>query len=711
MKKNSLLTFFEILSSKIRDSFLQKNMVFTFGFFKFIISCLSRIVSWSQITAQDPTVTTKFSVLSLAKQFENLLCFRYPVSNQVKWVDCLSRSLKIFFFVFLVSSKSFAQTWPPVAPVSPPTNGFRIEGDVKANLPFVNEGDWVTTGAFGTGGHVIQFVSPNWVPVNSTTTKFVQDAYNSTTDMIFSGSSFSDNPNTVAGLQGGWKWTSGKATNKCDINNAMYHVTTSADSKWIILGGDRFTTTGTSYIDFEFLQNTLTRNSDNTFTSLSSNDTGGRKVGDFVLSMEYSNGGTNATVHYYRWENSGGYKYVEHPIPLGNNLILAYGATNGTTTDAPYGAFGSTNYIPYAFVEAAVNIDAILSANCEGLSIKTIFVKTKASDSYSAALKDFVEPQQVNFQFGTTGLAYSAPSFCKSGGTIYPTPPPSIAGGNYSYTPVTLHLELDGATGAINLGASDAGSYTITYNYTSSGCQFPATANVVIVANPLALALTGSSICASAPDTGTISSTTSGNNTISYQLYNSSNTPVQGAKTGTGSGLTWNGLAAGNGYYVIATGATPTSCTSTSVPANVTTVANPAALVLTGSSICVSAPDTGTISSTTSGNNTISYQLYNSSNTPVQGAKTGTGSGLTWNGLAAGNGYYVIATGATPTSCTSTSVPANVTTVANPAALVLTGSSICVSAPDTGTISSTTSGNNTISYQLYNSSNTPVQGA
>ena len=241
---------------------------------------------------------------------------------------------------------------------------------------------------------------------------------------------------------------------------------------------------------------------------------------------------------------------------------------------------------------------------------------------------------------------------------------------------------------------TDANSCTSTSN----------AVNVSTYTNPIALVLTGSTICASPGGNGTITSSTSVSGVI-YQLYNSGGTPVQSAQAGTGSGLTWSGLAAGNGYYVIGTDAN--SCTSTSNAVNVATYTNPIALVLTGSTICTSPGGNGTITSSTSVSG-VSYQLYNSGGTPVQSAQAGTGSGLTWSGLAAGNGYYAIGTDAN--SCTSTSNAVNVATYTNPIALVLTGSTICTSPGGNGTITSSTSVSG-VSYQLYNSGGVPVQSA
>ena len=244
--------------------------------------------------------------------------------------------------------------------VNPPTGGFNIDGTLKAETEI---GDWVE--GTGTGGYLLENNAGTWEAVNSDITKFVRDEYNAQSDLSFTGgSSFGDNPNN-------WKWSTGKPTSKCDINTALLHATTSATEKWIILGGDRFTTTGTSYIDFEFSQGIFSREDDGTFSSVAADgitslsDHNGRTPGDFVLSMEYSNGGTNATVHYYVWEQVGSsYKYVEKPIPGGAGINYAFGATNGSAADVPYGAFGSNSYMPYAFVEAAVNIDAILAASC-----------------------------------------------------------------------------------------------------------------------------------------------------------------------------------------------------------------------------------------------------------------------------------------------------------------------------------------------------------
>lgn len=423
----------------------------------------------------------------------------------------------ILFFNYLLITTGILAQPAPVAHVNPPAGGFNITGTLKANTAV---GDWAA--GTGSGGYVFQ---SNGEVNGSLTAKLIPDAFNSNSDLVFSGSAFSDNPNT-------WRWSASKATNKCDINNGMYLVTSSPTSKWVIMGGDRLTTTGTSYIDFEFLQGVLTRNTNNDgFTSLAADGLSpaphnGRTEGDFVLSMEYTNGGAVATVHYYRWEESGGvYKYVEKPIPSENGQVSAFGSTNSATTDAlnATAAFGKSTYIPFAFVEAAVNIDAILAQNCEGLSIKTLFIKTKASDSYNAALKDFVEPQEVDFQFGSATINYGGP-YCKTG-TATPVRT-GASGGQYTATPAGLNI--NASTGVIDLANSDPGLYTVTYTFAAGGgCNKLATDEVRIFAIPGTPVL---SVVNNCDGTSTVTAKDSdGNNIPSGELTwsnNSSGNPI-----------------------------------------------------------------------------------------------------------------------------------------------------------------------------------------
>ena len=260
-----------------------------------------------------------------------------------------------------------------------------------------------------------------------------------------------------------------------------------------------------------------------------------------------------------------------------------------------------------------------------------------------------------------------------SGGTL-------LLSGSTSYTPTV------------------AGTYYAETRATATGCLSATRTGVTLTVNPspTLLSLTGNTICASPGGNGTITSTTSVIG-VNYQLYNSSNATVQTAKAGTGAALSWNTLAAGTGYYVIGTNAT-SGCTSTSSTVNVATNPNPSALVVSGNTICASPGGNGTITSTTSQSG-VNYQLYDASNAALQSIQSGSGSALTWDTLNAVSGYYVIGTNATSGCISSNSNSVNITTSANPIALVITGSTICTSPGNNGTISSTTSVAG-INYQL-----------
>ncbi|PYX13275.1 MAG: hypothetical protein DMG84_19695, partial [Acidobacteria bacterium] len=160
----------------------------------------------------------------------------------------------------LTASATFTDAVPPkgVAPVAPPTGGFAIEGDLLSNTPTTpvpfaaNQGDWYP-GPGGTGGNVLNSDATG-TPVNSATTFHLVDPFDSATDDNFAGGDkVDDNPNTE-------HWTLNPVNNKLDMNNALIHVTKDpiTGHTWIMVAGDRLNNNGDAYIDFEFLQNTLT---------------------------------------------------------------------------------------------------------------------------------------------------------------------------------------------------------------------------------------------------------------------------------------------------------------------------------------------------------------------------------------------------------------------------------------------------------------------
>jgi hypothetical protein len=278
-------------------------------------------------------------------------------------------------------------TGQQVAPVYPPQGGFHIEGDLRANTPTANVGDWLM-GPGGTGGYVM---SDNGMPLDTATTIHVVDLWNSSNDDLIIGQA-NDNPNDD------WGWGTGNVIPKVDLNNVLIHFTRDSIGchKWMMFAADRWGTAGISYVDFELLQNTLTRNINGTFTSAGS--IGGRTANDLLITVEYTNGGSQANIDCYKWDTVGPgiYDYVLFSwAPPGSR----YGFTSSGGEPVPYTAFDDSIYLTNQFVEGMLDLDAIVQVyltTLDSIVFKTITVKTKVSAALSAVCADMIAPVQIN---------------------------------------------------------------------------------------------------------------------------------------------------------------------------------------------------------------------------------------------------------------------------------------------------------------------------
>lgn len=363
-----------------------------------------------------------------------------------------------------------AQIGPGTASVNPPTGGFQIEGNLQANTPVLGVGDWVP-GPSGSGGNVL---TSGGSPIQSTTTFHLTDSYGSSDNTFAGGKKFNDNPNS-------WTWVTNSASAKCNINNAMFHFTTAPYTDpvthlqsvhtWLILAADRESNSGSAYIDFEMLQKTMTDNANGTFTSAGAN--GGRTVGDILLTLALVNGGGTSEFYVNQWQlvSPGKYDYVDKSsvIPAG----AVYGSTNSDSVPVSFGAFGKTIYPPNLFVETAIDLTALLGAidPCTSLGVKTLFVKTKASPSPTAALVDFISTQQVSLQIGGAN-AGADQSLCSNvftvTGSATPSPGDFISSITWSVVP---------SSGTANIASSNSLSTSVTVTSASVKLAFAVTTN------------------------------------------------------------------------------------------------------------------------------------------------------------------------------------------------------------------------------------------
>jgi gliding motility-associated-like protein len=84
-----------------------------------------------------------------------------------------------------------------------------------------------------------------------------------------------------------------------------------------------------------------------------------------------------------------------------------------------------------------------------------------------------------------TGITYTSPVCISGPNPTLTTAAGFTTGGVYSSTPAGLSLS--STTGAVNLSASSAGTYTITYSFAATGCGPAGSSTTTLVINPLAI--------------------------------------------------------------------------------------------------------------------------------------------------------------------------------------------------------------------------------
>ena len=546
-------------------------------------------------------------------------------SNKTKFL--LKSGLILLFVLHFCISTTFAQQ---TAPVSPPTGGFHIEGNLRANTPTANIGDWLT-GTGGSGGFVLTDAG---VPVDATKTYHVIDLFNSSTDITFTGSKGNANPNDPLK----YKWTATNVSNKTDINNALLHITKDPSNNhiWAMFAGDRLATNGTTYIDFEFLQNTLVRrtpDADPRYFASSGPD-GGRTVNDLNLTVEYTGGGSIANIVYYTWQPvaGGGFDYVQFTPSMAPPTGFAF--TSGGGESVPYSAFGNTTYIANQFVEGAVDLDALVSSSvniCAGLIIKTVFIKTKASAAISANLEDLVEPIQLQLGIGLNATTTASAILCNGGSSTLTT----IATGGTSPYMYSLNGGpfQPGNTFIVSAGLS----YIVTIK-DANGCTKAAAPVAVTQPDVLVIGTPNvTNVSCNGGSNGAIDITPSGG-TAPY-TYDWDN---DGAETPDNDPQDLSGLAAGT-YTVTVTDAN--GCTTTA-SATITQPAAALAATETHVNVLCFGGTTGSIDlSVTGGTAPYTYDWDN------DGAETPDNDPQDLSGLAAGT-YTVTVTDAN--GCTTT---------------------------------------------------------
>jgi hypothetical protein len=222
--------------------------------------------------------------------------------------------------------------------------------------------------------------------------------------------------------------------------------------------------TGTTNMDFEFNQSRVV--SGNGVTPV-------RTAGDLLIQYDLASGGTHPELFLSEWVTSGPKSLCEaaNSTPcwgVRENLTTAGLATGSINTSAipSTESDGLGNISPRTFGEATVDFDALAGTDpCVGFG--SAYLKSRASDSFTAALKDFIAPKALNIdQCGAIQITKTA----KHKG---PAGSPNLRAGftikDSNGNQVGSEVFTDATTGKVCVDKLQLGSYTVQETTVPSG--------------------------------------------------------------------------------------------------------------------------------------------------------------------------------------------------------------------------------------------------
>ncbi|AOZ98464.1 hypothetical protein BIW12_02900 [Flavobacterium commune] len=458
-----------------------------------------------------------------------------------------------------------AQNIKGIVPVQYPISGSGVDGDAWAHEPintiYQNVGDLFDR-QFGNPDYPLDMTNNGVLDFSNGSllypgfTFFLQDRYVDDLTIFTASNKINDNPNT-------YTWGAGSSPNKNEIQNAGAHFSYGSASVeggesidgltfvngtnrfgnptdlWCLFAGDRQVTNGSSYIDFEFLQKPLTitgatfgpvdpntgiapiTGGSGAFSTLGTQ--GGRTVGDVLITIEFTQGGGDATVVIRVWKAVGsGFEYVVVPNTTFPGNVFC--TNNSVTTTVPFDAYGVTpgTYAPNQWAEGAINLTEVFkntSPNDPCFNISTLFIRTRSSgNSAQSELKDFPgAPIQLNLNLipiANAGADFAMTCITNPNGKEIGEAPE--AGFTYSWSPTTGLSDPNIANPIANPLVST--TYTVTKTKTGTVCS--ATDSVDVTVNkPTVVAVAGDDFtktCTTNANGGTIGEASAAGYTYSW---------------------------------------------------------------------------------------------------------------------------------------------------------------------------------------------------
>ena len=366
------------------------------------------------------------------------------ISNFLKenFLTRYSKLKNLMTFVFLLLSPfAFSQVVVQgTAPVNTPNYGMEIDGDARAATGDPLGGDWFfaqnpdPAQKYGAlfkieGGELVPVYPDVEGDLPRTILQIDDLALKGAIDgTIFTGTNkINDDPNT-------YTWGPGNVSPKDEMQNVAVHFTRGVDGSWAgeepptvnddiwcLFAADRAVTNGDSYIDFEFLQSSLTMTGENSGGFVSDGEHGGRTINDILISVAFSNGGAEPIVVVYEWQEVGtnAYEYVEI-----NSGVQFYATSNTSETEVPFPIYdvpqnpdGTYTYEINQWVEGAFNLTALFNALSDScINLSTLFIRTRSSgESNNSELFDFPEgPIALDIDFTPDAPTAESVAACES---------------------------------------------------------------------------------------------------------------------------------------------------------------------------------------------------------------------------------------------------------------------------------------------------------
>jgi hypothetical protein len=183
--------------------------------------------------------------------------------------------------------------------------------------------------------------------------------------------------------------------NKSDLLNFGVYLETVGSDRFLNLFWHRVQEpSGTTNMDFEFNQSS---------TISANGKTPVRTAGDLLIQYDLAQGGTNPVLFVSRWVTSGAASQCQasNSVPCWGtkqNLTASGNATGSINTSAipSADADGLGNISPRTFGEAQLDFDALTGGTARCASFGSAYLKSRSSDSFTAALKDFIAPATLN---------------------------------------------------------------------------------------------------------------------------------------------------------------------------------------------------------------------------------------------------------------------------------------------------------------------------